>query len=112
MNISFFHEQDVIIATFSVPDLDSKLTIELNTEITKQQISRIILDLEEIKHINSGGIGGIVKCLHITREKGGGMVLINVNETVKAILNLSGMIRPTLIRIANDKESAIKLLRG
>lgn len=49
-------------------------------------IRHFIIDLSELKHINSSGLGVFITLLTKVRKKGGELVLVNPSEFIKNLL--------------------------
>lgn len=62
---------------------------ELMTEVAlavEQQIRTCVLDLGQLRYINSSGIGVLITILTKFRNKGGEVYLMNPSESVKKLL--------------------------
>lgn len=77
-----------------------ELRIKLNEIIVKYQISNVIFNLKNITFLDSSGIGIIIGRYNQVKNKGGKIYLVELNETIKKIVLLSG-----LNRICEIKES-------
>ncbi len=53
----------------------------------------LIADLRNLEYINSTGIYGLMCCFNKAKEKGGFLKLVAVNERVKEILEVVGMLK-------------------
>ncbi|RME05123.1 MAG: anti-sigma factor antagonist, partial [Planctomycetota bacterium] len=68
-----------------------------------------ILDFSEVKYINSTGMGTLVKLGDNLRASKGDLILIHVNEKVKELFNMLGLL--PVIKIKSTEEEAISLFQ-
>jgi len=52
----------------------------------QQQVKKCIVDISELRYINSSGIGVLITILTKFRNKGGDVYLLNPSESVKKLL--------------------------
>ena len=71
--------------TTSAPQLDSELSSSL------EGITELILDFEKLKYISSAGLRVILSAQK-TMNKQGSMKLINVNEMIEEIFDMTGFL--------------------
>jgi anti-sigma B factor antagonist len=60
--------------------------LSIATEAIQQQISSCIIDISDLRYINSSGIGVLITVLTKFRNKGGEVYLLNPSESVKKLL--------------------------
>jgi anti-sigma B factor antagonist len=60
--------------------------LSLAAEAIQQQIKICIIDIGELRYINSSGIGVLITILTKFRNKGGEVYLLNPSESVKKLL--------------------------
>ena len=65
----------------------------------------LILDLAEIRYINSMGLGSLINLADGLAAKGGGLVLANPNPKVKVVFDLMGITQ--FFRIHKSVDAAI-----
>jgi anti-sigma B factor antagonist len=70
--------------------------------------SKLIIDLTDLKYMNSSGLNVLIQLLTKTRTKGGESVIYNVNKKVNELLIITKL--NTLFKVANTKDEAIALL--
>lgn len=63
-----------------------------------------IVDLSDVKHINSTGLGVLITLLTKARKKDGEMVLVNPSEYIRNLMMITKL--NTIFNIYPDKESA------
>jgi anti-sigma B factor antagonist len=83
------------------------LMIAIN-ELLELGKSKLIIDLTDLKYMNSSGLNVLIQLLTKTRTKGGECVIYNVNKKVNELLIITKL--NTLFKVANTKEEAIALL--
>ena len=69
-----------------------KMRQELRQLVAKEP-DRIIVNLTEVKYIDSSGLATLVECLQSTKKLDTTLVLMGINENVKDIFELSGLNR-------------------
>ena len=78
-------EEKNLIIEFLTSELDHHITNEVRDEID------IIFDFKNIRFMDSSGIGVIIGRYKKISSEGGKVSVVNVNDRVKKIFNLSGM---------------------
>ncbi|PWH87042.1 STAS domain-containing protein [Brumimicrobium oceani] len=71
---------------------------------------KFIIDLKELKQINSSGLNLILRIFTHIRNKGGELFLINANKTVSELFKISKL--NTVFNISADKQAAINQLNA
>ncbi|WP_270942019.1 anti-sigma F factor antagonist [Romboutsia lituseburensis] len=84
-----------LVIEFMSTELDHHITNEVRDEIDdilmSKSVKNIIFDFKNIKFMDSSGIGVIIGRYKKVSNEGGKVSVVNVNERVKKIFNLSGM---------------------
>jgi len=101
------------IGKVSVIDLSGKITIgegdivlrEKVTELLDGGQSRILLNLEKVKYVDSAGIGEIVACYKRARDRGGIVKLLNPSGKVHDLLQLTRL--EEVFDTFNDEKEAL-----
>jgi anti-sigma B factor antagonist len=86
-------------ATDLVKNIDDLLT---------QGKSKLIIDLSDLKYMNSSGLNVLIQLLTKTRTNGGESVIFNVSKKVNDLLIITKL--NTLFKVADNKADAIKML--
>ena len=68
--------------------------------------SRIVLDLEKVSHIDSGGVGNLVAVYVSARNLGGNIKLANVTDHTREVLRTTNL--DTVFEIFDKTEDAIE----
>lgn len=88
-------EEKNLIIEFLTSELDHYITNEVRDEIDiildYKSIKNIIFDFKNIRFMDSSGIGVIIGRYKKISSEGGKVSVVNVNDRVKKIFNLSGM---------------------
>ncbi len=70
----------------------------------------LVLNLHGLSFMDSSGVGVILGRYRLVREKGGGMVLCRVPETVRRVLFISGV--PRVIPFEKNEKMALARCRS
>ena len=88
-------EEKNLIIEFLTSELDHYITNEVRDEIDiildSKSIKNIVFDFKNIRFKDSSGIGVIIGRYKKISREGGKVSVVNVNDRVKKIFNLSGM---------------------
>ena len=79
----------------------------VNDAISKG-IVKAVVDISELRYINSSGIGVLITILTKLRNKGGEMVLIEPPESIKKLLIITKL--NAIFSMADDVEKAVSML--
>ena len=79
--------------------------LELATEHIKNSVRYCIVDISNVRYINSSGIGVLITMLTKFRNKGGELVLIKPSESVEKLLIITKL--NSIFNIAPDLNHAI-----
>jgi anti-sigma B factor antagonist len=80
--------------------------LELATDQIKNNIRYCIVDISNIRYINSSGIGVLITILTKFRNKGGEVYLVKPSENVKKLLIITKL--NAIFNVAENEETAIK----
>lgn len=70
-------------------DVQSRDILQAVTNQIQEGTVNFIIDLSELKFINSSGLGMLLTCLTKARKAGGDLVLANVPEQVSNLLSIT-----------------------
>ncbi len=85
-------------------DSGSKLVGVVN-EVVGHQVLTCIIDISDLRYINSSGIGVLITILTKFRNKGGEVYLMNPSESVKKLLVITKL--NAIFHIIKSEEEAI-----
>lgn len=95
-NIKVFIEDGILIAKIN-GEIDNSVTKEfrevIDTNIIKNNLKYLIIDFEEVKFVDSSGIGFIIGRYNLMKKEKGFVVLSNVNYYCEKIFKISGILR-------------------
>ncbi|MDK2564724.1 anti-sigma F factor antagonist [Romboutsia sedimentorum] len=93
--IKYSLDQKNLLIEFMSTELDHHITNEVRDEIDNILISKsvknIIFDFRNINFMDSSGIGVIIGRYKKISSDGGKVSVININDRVKKVFDLSGM---------------------
>lgn len=78
-------------------------------ELLEAGKNKLIIDLSDLKYMNSSGLNVLIQLLTKTRTNGGESVIYNVNKKVNDLLVITKL--NTLFKVAEDKQNALSLLK-
>ncbi len=70
--------------------------------------NKLVIDLSDLKYMNSSGLNVLIQLLTKTRTSGGESVIFNVSKKVNDLLIITKL--NTLFKVADTKEDAMNLL--
>lgn len=71
--------------------------------------AKFIIDLGNLKYMNSSGLNVLIQLLTKTRNTGGESVIFNVNKKVNELLIITKL--NTLFKVAESKQDALNLIK-
>lgn len=84
--------------------------LELVNNTTAENIVKCVIDISELRYINSSGIGVLITILTKFRNKDGEVYLINPSESVKKLLIITKL--NAIFNISDSIEDAIQALKS
>jgi len=88
------------LTVFSSPMLRDRLR-----EVVDAGPKRVVLDLSNVRYVDSSGVATFVEALRLARQAGGDMALAHVNPRVRGVLEIARL--DTLFPIADSVEEAL-----
>jgi len=89
------------VTVFSSPMLRERLR-----ELVDTGPKQLILNLLDVKYVDSSGVATFVEALRLARERQGNMVLAHVNPRVRGVLEIARL--DTLFTIVDTVEEALE----
>ena len=80
--------------------------LELASDNINNKVRYCIVDISQVRYINSSGIGVLITILTKFRNKGGEVYLINPSENVKKLLIITKL--NAIFNVAESEEDAVK----
>lgn len=93
--------------------IDAKTVFEFQKrlgDLTQEGHRRFVLDMEEVKYMNSAGLGFLINLADELAAEGGEIALVGVQPKVRSVLEMLGL--NSFFRIFRGREEAIAYLKG
>jgi len=90
-------------------DMSNSLEVRkvLLREILDKSIDRVVLNLVEVRYIDTATVASLVEGLKASREKGSRLVLFGLSESVRESLKITRVLN--LFDVCDDEEQAMNL---
>jgi anti-sigma B factor antagonist len=101
---------DIIIITLPPGRLAGQEAADFKNEVQSilEKTSKLVINLTAIDYIDSAGFGAILVCRHWMKDKGGGLKIFGVSETVMKLFKLIRLDK--VIDILETKKDALNAL--
>ena len=90
-------------------DIDLATSPELRKallrELREARAPRVVLNLKQVRYIDSSGVASLVEGLKASRDVGSRFVLFGLNKTIREVLQLSKLLR--IFEIYDDEQQAV-----
>ena len=109
MNYSHSTEENRLNLHFSgdlIGENNGPELVELVNENLTKGMKYCLVDIQDVRYINSSGIGVLITILTKFRNKGGELYLINPSEHVKKLLIITKL--QAIFNIVANKEEALE----
>ena len=98
----------------SVIDLAGKITIDEGDELLRRKVDellregrrKILLNLESVSYVDSGGVGGLAACYRETSRNNGTLKLMNPRGRVHDLLRLIRL--HEVVELFEDEQDALR----
>ena len=108
MKIAARHLEKITIFDVS-GDIDLATSPELRKallrELREARAPRVVLNLKQVRYIDSSGVASLVEGLKASRDVGSRFVLFGLNKTIREVLQLSKLLR--IFEVYDDEEQAV-----
>lgn len=74
-------------------------------DMLTQGYKNIVLNLRDVRHIDSAGVGELMSCYTSVRNQGGQLKLMNLNKHVHSLLQITKLY--TIFEVVEDEDSAV-----
>lgn len=103
---------DVAIVSLPGDVLDASNTQEFkqNIEPILESNSRVVLDMTEMRFIDSSGCGALLSCLRKLKTRGGDLRLLHVSKIVRGAFKLIRL--DQILGIHDSREDALKAFKA
>ncbi len=108
MEISVDNLDGVAVAAVPVDELDASNSGEFKRDITPvlQSQNKLVLDLGQLRFVDSSGLGAMLSCLRQLSAKGGDLKLCAMSKQVRGLFELVRMHR--IFDIYGTREEAVR----
>ncbi|MEO9804118.1 MAG: STAS domain-containing protein [Reichenbachiella sp.] len=89
MNYKINHEGEIVFINFHgdlIGEENGPEIIESVNDTLSNNIIKCVVDISDVRYINSSGIGVLITILTKFRNKGGEVIIVNPSEHVKKLL--------------------------
>lgn len=92
-----FNEVDKLLCIQITEEIDhhttEKLRRKMDYEITRFMPRKVVFDFSKVTFMDSAGIGLLIGRYKLAKMLGGSSKIINANQSVKKVLEMSGVVR-------------------
>ena len=108
MEIPVDNLDGVAVAAVPVDELDASNSGEFKRDITPvlQSQNKLVLDLGQLRFVDSSGLGAMLSCLRQLSAKGGDLKLCGMSKQVRGLFELVRMHR--IFDIYGTREEAVR----
>ncbi len=78
-------------------------------ETAEQGYKNILLNLRDVRHIDSAGVGELMSCYTSVRNRGGQLKLMNLSKNVHNLLQITKLY--TIFEVEDDEPTAVASFR-
>jgi anti-sigma B factor antagonist len=99
---------DVAVVLIHGEHLDASIADEFKSDMTPiiEETHKIVLDMKELRFVDSAGLGAVLSCLRRLGDAGGDLKLCNLTKPVRASFEIARMHR--VVEIADTELAAVK----
>ncbi|MFZ5949923.1 MAG: STAS domain-containing protein [Candidatus Rifleibacteriota bacterium] len=108
MDIATRKSNNLTIVDFNFSSLDAGTATEFKSSMAKilDSDTHFVFNLENLKFIDSSGLGAILSCLKTVAPKGGEIKLCNLSKSARIIIELVNMHK--VFEIYNTVEEGVR----
>ncbi len=78
-------------------------------DLLGQGYTKILLNLHDVRHIDSAGLGELVSCYTSVRNQGGQLKLMNLTRNVDSLMQITKLY--TVFEVEDDEATAVASFR-
>ena len=113
MIYSYYLYDDVIVVSIKGDILGSSIEddilILIKTYISFK-IVKCIIDVSEVRHMNSSGLSYIIRCFNSLKEAGGDLVILKPSHHIQKLLAITKLMK--ICSITYSKEEGVSILNN
>lgn len=112
MELSVEMMGDVAVVGLFVDELDASNTAEFKQKMAPvlAEHRHVVIDLEQVRFVDSSGLGAMLSCLRQLSEKGGDLALSGLSRSVRAAFELVRLHR--VLNIFATRDEAVKAFKS
>ncbi len=112
MQIAVERKDDVAVARIPVAELDAANSGEFKHDIAPvlESADKVVIDLSEVRFVDSSGLGAMLSCLRQMTAKGGDLKLSGMSKQVRATFELVRMHR--IFDILENSDTAVAAFKA
>ena len=110
MDIAVTHDADIAMLQLTgslLTDAEGTQLMEAVLQELEAGQKRFVLDLSELKHVNSSGLGIFIRLLTRIRTAGGELVVCGISPGLSNLFTITKL--HTIFRIADSRDAARQL---
>ncbi|MBR2564023.1 MAG: anti-sigma F factor antagonist [Paenibacillus sp.] len=96
LNVNMEHHRGILIVRLS-GELDhhtaDMVRMQMDEAIQRRQCEHLVLSLKDLQFMDSSGLGVILGRYKLIKNKGGKMVICDVNPSIYRLLEMSGLFK-------------------
>jgi anti-sigma B factor antagonist len=99
---------DIVLVSFTNDHLDASNNPEFKRIIVPviEKADKVVLDMSDVRFVDSSGLGSILSCLRTLHEKNGELRICCVSKPVRVLFELVRLHK--IVDISETREEAIK----
>jgi len=110
LNVNFLKEDKLLLLEIT-EEIDHHTTEKIrrraDDEITRHMPRKVIFDFNNVSFMDSAGIGMLIGRYKMMKMIGGSLELTNVNQSVKKVLEMSGVLKIIPITINDTRNENV-----
>lgn len=98
MNVEYLkNDKSMTVKPEGRMDTNTSPILNDQTKAKMEDITELILDLEKVPYVSSGGLRVILEWMQIMEDRGGQFKMLHVNDNIKNVLDLTGLLNELTI---------------
>ena len=98
MNVEYLkNDKSMTVKPEGRMDTNTSPILINQTKAKMEDITELILDLEKVPYVSSGGLRVILEWMQIMEDRGGQFKMLHVNDNIKNVLDLTGLLNELTI---------------
>ncbi len=113
MEISHQINDDCLVLSLKgdlIGEQDGAQILEVVNDAQNAKVMVILISLEDVRYMNSSGLGVLITLLTKVKNKGGELALMSVSDQILKLLQITKL--DAVFKIYKDQEEAFKILNS